>query len=105
MNGHRFKGKLMWFRGELKRQWGRLLDDDLRQAEGTYEKVVGILQERYGDSCAGLVRKRYAEKQHDLIRWWGRWQQAEKADVMSGGNASWIAWIAQSVKSVSNHLR
>jgi len=45
-----FSGKLKQFRGEIKRQWGKLTDDDLTAAEGSWEKFVGRLQERYGKS-------------------------------------------------------
>lgn len=45
-----FSGKFKQFRGEIKRQWGKLTDDDLTAAEGSWEKFVGRLQERYGKS-------------------------------------------------------
>ncbi len=43
-------GKLKQFRGAIKKQWGKLTDDDLEQAEGSWDKFVGRLQERYGKS-------------------------------------------------------
>ena len=38
------------FKGEIKKQWGKLTDDDLQQAEGEWDKFVGRIQERYGTS-------------------------------------------------------
>ena len=35
--------------GEVKRQWGKLTDDDMTEAEGNYDKFLGRVQERYGD--------------------------------------------------------
>jgi len=32
------KGKWLQFKGEVKKQWGKLIDDDLRQIEGTTRK-------------------------------------------------------------------
>jgi uncharacterized protein YjbJ (UPF0337 family) len=43
-----FKGKWNQFKGDLKRQWGKITDDDLMVIDGDYDKFVGVLQERYG---------------------------------------------------------
>ena len=48
MNADVLKGKWMQLKGEARRQWGKLTDDDLDQIEGNAEKMVGKLQERYG---------------------------------------------------------
>jgi uncharacterized protein YjbJ (UPF0337 family) len=48
MNADVLKGKWMQLKGEARRQWGKLTDDDLDQIEGNTEKMVGKLQERYG---------------------------------------------------------
>jgi uncharacterized protein YjbJ (UPF0337 family) len=44
------KGKWKQMRGEVKKWWGDLTDDDLDRIEGERDKLVGILQERYGYS-------------------------------------------------------
>jgi uncharacterized protein YjbJ (UPF0337 family) len=36
------------FRGEVRKQWGKLTDDDLEQIRGERDKLEGKLQERYG---------------------------------------------------------
>ena len=71
----RLKGKWLQFKGEVKKQWGKLIDDDVRQIEENYEKVIGMLQDRYGDNCIRLVRERYGGAKHELIRWAGQWQR------------------------------
>ena len=48
MNTDVLKGKWMQLKGEVRKQWGQLTDDDLDQIEGSSEKMVGKLQERYG---------------------------------------------------------
>ncbi len=48
MNQDILKGKWKELKGGLKEQWGKLTDDDLTQLEGKTEKLIGILQERYG---------------------------------------------------------
>lgn len=42
------KGKWKQLRGEIRKQWGKLTDDDLDTVEGETERLVGVLQERYG---------------------------------------------------------
>jgi uncharacterized protein YjbJ (UPF0337 family) len=49
VNEDQFKGNWKQFKGELKRQYGKLTDDDLMEIEGNYDKFQGKLQERYGD--------------------------------------------------------
>lgn len=48
MNQDILRGKWNQFKGDFKRQWGKLTDDDLTRIEGDYDKFVGTLQERYG---------------------------------------------------------
>ncbi len=59
MNWDTIKGNWKQFTGEAKSQWGELTDDDIQQAEGEREKLVGKVQERYG------VAKDEAERQVD----------------------------------------
>lgn len=66
MNADTFKGKWGQFKGELKRQWGKLTEDDLMQIEGNYDKFIGKVQERYG-----------AEKDQ-LVRWTEKWYQGTR---------------------------
>ena len=50
MSNNIFAGKWKQLRGDIKKQWGKLTDDDLDQAEGNWDKFVGRIQERYGKS-------------------------------------------------------
>ncbi|HEY8909125.1 MAG TPA: CsbD family protein [Desulfosporosinus sp.] len=43
-----FKGKLKELKGRVKEKWGGLTDDVITEVEGKTEKLVGILQEKYG---------------------------------------------------------
>jgi uncharacterized protein YjbJ (UPF0337 family) len=42
------KGKWHEIKGGIKEKWGRFTDDDLTQIEGSSEKLMGLLQKRYG---------------------------------------------------------
>ena len=48
-------------RGSVKQEWGKLTDDDLDYIEGTRDRLVSRLQQKYG------VTKEEAEQQAD--RW------------------------------------
>jgi uncharacterized protein YjbJ (UPF0337 family) len=45
---HILEGRWKQLKGEAKRAWGKLTDDDWDRAEGNRDKLVGSLQERYG---------------------------------------------------------
>jgi len=48
LNQDVLKGKWKQMRGQVKQWWGDLTDDDLDQIDGSVDKLVGRLQERYG---------------------------------------------------------
>jgi uncharacterized protein YjbJ (UPF0337 family) len=48
MNQDIFEGKYKEMRGQLKEWWGKLTDDDLEQANGNADQIVGLLQQKYG---------------------------------------------------------
>lgn len=48
MNKNTLKGEWNQMKGSVKQKWGELTDDDLDYIEGSRDKLVGRLQERYG---------------------------------------------------------
>lgn len=48
MNEDIFEGKWKEMRGQIKEWWGKLTDDDLEQAAGNTEQIIGLLQHKYG---------------------------------------------------------
>ena len=48
MNKDVLMGKWKQLRGKVKEQWGQLTDDELDKAEGRFDRLSGLLQERYG---------------------------------------------------------
>ena len=57
MNRDQTEGKFKQFKGKAKRIWGELTDDDFRKADGNTDKLVGIIQERFGDSKESIREK------------------------------------------------
>ena len=48
MNQDILSGKWKQMRGELKTWWGKLTDDDVDRIGGQKDKLVGLIQEKYG---------------------------------------------------------
>lgn len=44
------KGKWEQLKGRAKKAWGELTDDDFKKAEGSADKLYGVIQERFGDT-------------------------------------------------------
>lgn len=57
MNKNVIQGGWLQLSGELKRQWGKLTDDDLKQIEGQRDKLEGTLRRRYGYSSARATKE------------------------------------------------
>lgn len=50
MTDDTMQGKWKQIKGNLKAKWGKLTDDDLKEAEGNQQHLIGKLQEKYGMS-------------------------------------------------------
>lgn len=48
MNLDEIKGNWKQIKGAAKQQWGELTDDELTKADGDRERLIGLVQERYG---------------------------------------------------------
>ena len=57
MNEHTLKGEWNQMKGAVKQKWAELTDDDLTHIEGSRDKLVGRLQERYGHSKENAERE------------------------------------------------
>jgi uncharacterized protein YjbJ (UPF0337 family) len=48
MDANILKGKWLQLKGSIREKWGQLTDDDVDKVEGSTERLVGLIQERYG---------------------------------------------------------
>jgi len=52
--------------GRAKRAWGELTDDDILKAEGSLDKLTGIIQAKWGDTKEAVKKK--LQHMHDESR-------------------------------------
>ena len=67
MNQATFKGQWLQIKGQARKQWGKLTDDEIDQIQGDAEILLGKLQQRYG------YTREQAEQELE------RWQAERKA--------------------------
>lgn len=76
MNKDQFQGGWQQFKGELKKKWGQLTDNDLMEAEGDYDKFLGVIQKRYGD------------KKEEISKWTDDWYSKREQERIAAKKAT-----------------
>ena len=57
MNRDQVAGNWLQIQGKAKKIWGELTDDDVKKAEGSADKLYGIIQERFGDTKEAIKER------------------------------------------------
>ena len=57
MNQDQIKGDWEAFTGKARKIWGKLSDDDVSQAKGSMESLMGTIQSKFGDAKEEIKRK------------------------------------------------
>lgn len=57
MNEDQVKGQWSQIKGRAKAAWGELTDDDILQAEGSVDKLYGVIREKFGDTKEAIEAK------------------------------------------------
>ena len=84
MSANQLNGKWLQFKGKMKQQWDTFMGNHLQEDEQSYDKIIGMLQERYGRNCAALVRERYDGNKDELMQWAGQWLQRSLPEAKKG---------------------
>lgn len=50
MNTNIAKGKWTQVKGEIRKAWGKLTDDELEKTKGDMAQVAGLVQQKYGET-------------------------------------------------------
>ncbi|MBI9076003.1 MAG: CsbD family protein [Desulfatibacillum sp.] len=57
MNKDQVKGAWEQIKGRAKQAWGDLTDDDFLKAEGSEDKLYGVIQKKFGDTKEAIKAK------------------------------------------------
>lgn len=57
MNQDQLKGKWEQVMGRAKKAWAELTDDDVKKAQGSVDKLYGVIQEKFGDTKESIKEK------------------------------------------------
>jgi uncharacterized protein YjbJ (UPF0337 family) len=68
MNKDELKGKWRQLRGQIKRKWGQLTDDELDQIDGNYDILVGKIEEKYGTTRQQIEHELNALREEEPVR-------------------------------------
>lgn len=53
----KWDGRWEQLKGRVKSLYGKLTDDEITEAEGDYQRLVGMIEERTGESREEIERK------------------------------------------------
>lgn len=62
MNWTTIQGNWNETKGTIKSKWGRLTDDDLMQVQGNRDRLVGVIQQKYG-----IAREKVEEQLNEFL--------------------------------------
>ena len=57
MNRDQVNGTWDQIKGRAKKAWAELTDDDFKKAEGSADKLYGVIQQRFGDTKEAIKNK------------------------------------------------
>lgn len=72
-NQDSIQGKWREIKGEIRKAWGRLTDDELEKTKGDMTAVGGLIQQRYGkekdevETSLGDIYNRFIEKKDEKV--------------------------------------
>jgi uncharacterized protein YjbJ (UPF0337 family) len=74
MNDNFIQGKWREIKGEIKRAWGKLTDDEIEKTKGDMTSIGGLIQQRYGEKEESYRQKlsdifdRYKDEKDDAVQ-------------------------------------
>ncbi|UYL09349.1 CsbD family protein [Bdellovibrio sp. SKB1291214] len=74
MNKDTIQGKWNEIKGELRKTWGNITDDEFEKTKGDAQAIAGIVQQRYGlakedaSEKVSTLMSRYAEATKETLR-------------------------------------
>jgi len=101
MNSEIFEGQWKQMRGELRSWWGKLTDDDLEKIGGKKDKLVGVLQEKYGYTRAAAQQEvdRHFREYDERRRTTGAGKMGQTTSTTSQSLGATLGEVADEAKS------
>jgi uncharacterized protein YjbJ (UPF0337 family) len=71
---NKIQGKWQEIKGDIKKTWGNLTDDELDKTKGDMTSIGGLIQQKYGDSQHKYSQKlkeiyeRFIDKKDDVLQ-------------------------------------
>ena len=63
LNEDTLKGKWQEVKGEVRKAWGKLTDDELETTKGDMTAIGGLIQQKYGEQ-----KESYSEKLSEILK-------------------------------------
>lgn len=76
MTGTEVKGKWKEIKGEIRKAWGNLTDDDLERTKGDATAIEGLIQQKYGK-----MKEDYSKKVTDIFEKFGNHREEKTAQI------------------------
>jgi uncharacterized protein YjbJ (UPF0337 family) len=105
MNTDTFEGQWRQMRGELRSWWGRLSDNDFEKIAGKKDRLVGMLQEKYGytrEAAQQEIDRRFREYE-DRSRTSSPPRKSDKTDDTSAVQS--ISAVGEKIGSLADVIR
>jgi uncharacterized protein YjbJ (UPF0337 family) len=99
MNQDVFAGQWKQMRGELKSWWGKLADDDFDRIGGQKDKLIGLLQEKYG-----YARERAQQEVEQRLQEYGDKTGSPNDAPHAGAIATAVAAVAGGLESAEGAI-
>lgn len=62
INSNLIKGKWTEIKGEVRKAWGKLTDDEVEKTKGDMQALAGLVQQKYG-----IAQEEARQKVNDLV--------------------------------------
>ena len=96
MNQQIFEGNWTRVKGKLKERWGALTDDDLKRVEGDVDQLIGLVQQRTGETREAV--------EHHLDQICSDTEGGSRTDQMSESARAYAHQAAEAIQQSSQQV-
>jgi uncharacterized protein YjbJ (UPF0337 family) len=104
-----FEGQWRQMRGELRSWWGRISDSDFEKVAGKKDRLIGMLQEKYGytrEAAQQEMERRFKEYDERMRTSSATSKQGKAEEAMSGiSTAQPMAAVGERIGSLADVIR